>query len=138
MQFGKSPRFETSLPDAMHVVQAAGAGGLPADCMLMEIARKMFGTYPSATPTGSAPTATMPSASSTINAIPLADIATQPLSFGATDSSMPSVDSLPANPVGGLPAAPVAPAITPASIPAMGSSFYFVKEAPALSRFALA
>src|SRR5262245_20340990 len=138
MQFGKSPRFQTSLPDAMHVVQSAGAGGLPSDCMLTEIAREMLGTYPSAVPAGGAPAPPMPSASSTINSIPLADVAAQPLSFAATNSAVPAVGSLPVNPAGGLPAAPTMPAIAPAAIPGIGSSYYFVKEAPALSRFALA
>lgn len=122
----------------MHVAQAAGVGGLPSDCMLTEIAREMFGAYPSAIPAGGAPASAMPGASSTIHAIPLADVVTQPLALGSPEVAASSAGGLPVNPAGGLPAAPVAtPAITPAAIPGLGSSFYFVKEAPALSRFAL-
>jgi cysteine desulfurase/selenocysteine lyase len=138
MQLGKSPRFETALPDAMHTAQSAGVSGLPSDCQLTKIARDLFGNYPSAIPAGGAPAPAMPSASSTIDAIPLADVASQPLSFGATDPAAFSTGNLPANPVGGSPAAPAAATITPAAISTLGSSFYFVQEAPQLSRFALA
>ncbi len=128
MQLGKTPRFETALPDVFHATQASGLASLPADCKLTELAREMLGTYPSAIPSGGAPT--MPSAGATISAIPLTEVQA-PLDFAYGEVAAPL-------PVSGAPASPVTtPAITPGGVPTSVGSFYFLEEAPAMSRFAL-
>jgi cysteine desulfurase/selenocysteine lyase len=139
MQFGKSPRFETALPDSMHTAPSAGADNLPADCVLTEMAREMFGTYPSATPAGGASGPPLAAVSSPVSAYELADVASRPLGFSGAEAGSASTGVLPATPVGGLPATPVAaPALSPTALPGVDSPFYFVREAPAVSRFALA